>query len=126
MTRFAREFNGELGEFWYKDAHKQVEKMKAQWDNGDIICEEDGAVKWKSNGHYLPEDCAEILAYTFVNFSRKATEIKRDAQTKEFLDSYRKTHANRVLSDEERYEMICTFGKGATVVDAITGQRFHL
>ena len=54
MTRFAREWNGELGAFWQKNAHEEAARLLAQRDNIEV--EEDGAAKWKSNGSYLPAD----------------------------------------------------------------------
>lgn len=49
-----------------------------------------------------------------------------DAETRKFLEQYRKAMANHVPSAEERMEMENAFGKGAVVVDVITGQRFQL
>ena len=49
MTRFAREWNGELGAFWQKNAHEEAARLLAQRDNIEV--EEDGAAKWKSSGN---------------------------------------------------------------------------
>ena len=51
MTRFAREWNGELGAFWQKNAHEEAARLLAQRNNIEV--EEDGAAKWRSNGSYL-------------------------------------------------------------------------
>ena len=87
MTRFAREWNGELGAFWQKNAHEEAARLLAQRDNIEV--EEDGAAKWRSNGSYLPADVVEKLSFAGADFfSAEATAAKREAQTAEFLGSY--------------------------------------
>ena len=119
MTRFAREWNGELGAFWQKNAHEEAARLLAQRDNIEV--EEDGAAKWKSNGSYLPADVVEKLIFAGADFfSEEATAAKREAQTAEFLGSYRRNHRT---TTEERAEMEAAFGKGTTVVNIITGEK---
>lgn len=122
MTRFARERNGELGAFWQKNAHEEAARLLAQRDNIEI--EEDGAAKWKSNGSYLPADVVEKLTFAGADFfSAEATAAKREAQTAEFLGSYRRNHRT---TTEERMEMEAAFGKGTTVVNILTGEKIKL
>ena len=122
MTRFAREWNGELGAFWQKNAHEEAARLLAQRDNIEV--EEDGAAKWKSNGSYLPADVVEKLIFAGTDFfSAEATAAKREAQTAEFLGSYRRNHRT---TTEERAEMEAAFGKGTTVVNIITGEKIKL
>ena len=138
MTRFAREWNGELGAFWQKNAHEEAARLLAQRDNIEV--EEDGAAKWKSNGSYLPADVVEKLIFAGASylpadvveklifagadfFSEEATAAKREAQTAEFLGNYRRNHKTTA---EERTEMEAAFGKGTTVVNIITGERIKL
>ena len=122
MTRFAREWNGELGAFWQKNAHEEAARLLAQRDNIEI--EEDGAAKWRSNGSYLPADVVEKLIFAGADFfSEEATAAKREAQTAEFLGNYRRNHKTTA---EERTEMEATFGKGTTVVNIITGVKIKL
>lgn len=122
MTRFAREWNGELGAFWQKNAHEEAARLLAQ--RGNIEVEEDGAAKWKSNGSYLPADVVEKLIFAGAEFfSEEATAAKREAQTAEFLENYRR---NRRTTAEERAEMEAAFGKGTTVVNIITGEKIKL
>lgn len=134
-STFARDLaglNGKGAEMIAKETVKYVEKM---FYKGYIEVEGDGAMKWKSNGHYLPEDCARAVAFIrndgndtqhrmIANASVEATNEKRKAQDEETLKEYRESRKNHVLSDEERYEMACAFGKGTKVVDVITGQTF--
>ena len=122
MTRFAREWNGELGAFWQKNAHEEAARLLAQRDNIEV--EEDGAAKWKSNGSYLPADVVEKLIFAGADFfSAEATAAKREAQTTEFLQNYRRSHRTTA---EERTEMEVAFGKGTTVVNIITGEKIKL
>lgn len=122
MTRFAREWNGELGAFWQKNAHEEAARLLAQRDNIEV--EEDGAAKWRSNGSYLPADVVEKLTFAGADFfSEEATAAKREAQTAEFLGNYRRNHRTKA---EERTEMEAAFGKGTTVVNIITGEKIKL
>ena len=122
MTRFAREWNGELGAFWQKNAHEEAARLLAQRDNIEV--EEDGAAKWRSNGSYLPADVVEKLIFAGADFfSEEATAAKREAQTAEFLGNYRRNHRT---TTEERAEMEAAFGKGTTVVNIITGEKIKL
>ena len=122
MTRFAREWNGELGAFWQKNAHEEAARLLAQRDNIEV--EEDGAAKWKSNGSYLPADVVEKLIFAGADFfSAEATAAKREAQTAEFLGNYRRNHKT---TTEERMEMAAAFGKGTTVVNILTGEKIKL
>ena len=103
MTRFAREWNGELGAFWQKNAHEEAAK---------------------SNGSYLPADVVEKLIFAGADFfSEEATAAKREAQTTEFLQNYCRSHRTTA---EERTEMEAAFGKDTTVVNIITGEKIKL
>lgn len=125
---FANQWNGFLGDFWYKNAREEVERLYNQKD--EMIIEEDGAVRWKSNGNYLPDDCMEKLEYAPYDLrskiSREATKIKRDIQTQEFLEEYREQTKHHVYTEEELKEMRDAFGAGATVVDVFAGTIIHI
>ena len=125
---FKNQWNGLLGDFWYKEARKEVERLYNERDN--MIIEEDGAVRWISSGNYLPDDCMEKLEYAPVDFSskisREATKIKRDKQQHEFIVEYRKQMENHEYTEEELGEMRNAFGAGATVINVFTGTVIHL
>lgn len=123
MTRFEREISGSLGDFWKKNAQEEVKKAVAQADK-EAAVEEDGAIKWKSNGRYLMDDFCEKLEYAGYAFSREATAKKRDAQNAESLAEYRRN--SRGLSGEELAEARAAFGEGATVVNILTGEKTRL
>ena len=86
--------------------------------------DEDGAVRWKSNGRCLMDDFCEKLEYAGYPFSREATAKKRDAQNEESIAEYRRNH--RGLSGEALAEARSAFGEGATVVNILTGERTKL
>lgn len=89
MTRFEREINGSLGDFWKRNAQEEVKKAAAKAD-ADATVEADGAIKWNSNGRYLMDDFCEKLEYAGYPFSREATARKRDSQNEESLAEYRR------------------------------------
>ena len=123
MTRFEREINGSLGDFWKKNAEEEVKKAVAQADEKATV-DEDGAVRWKSNGRCLMDDFCEKLEYAGYPFSREATARKRDAQNEESIAEYRRNH--RGLSGEALAEARSAFGEDATVVNILTGERTKL
>lgn len=124
MTRFMRELNGDFGEFWKKNAEQDIAKMQKRADAGEIEVDENGAAFWVSSNNYLPEDCAEMLSYTDFIFDIQATAEARDKQTNEFVEEYRKNYKGP--SEEEKAEMRADFGKGAEIVDVITGKTIRL
>lgn len=122
MTRFEKEISGKLGEYWVKSAKAEVERMMVKAST-EATVEEDGAIKWNSNGQYLPADCCEKLVYGGFDFDNEATATKRAEQTAKTIEQYRKARAEYGYSKEEIAEMRNAFGKG-TVVDVFTGKRF--
>ena len=123
MTRFAMEWNGQLGAYWEAQAHAEAERLMGM--RADIEVDDDGAAKWVSSGRYLPADVVEKLTFAGADFfSAEATAVKRTAQNAAFIDSYSRNHKGP--SAEERIEMAAAFGKGTTVVNVITGTRTRL
>lgn len=125
MTRFQKEISGEFGEWWKKNAEREVSEALNRVKT-DAIVEEDGAIRWISSGNYIPDDYCEKLEYGGYNFSREATRIKKDGQQSKFAEEYRERMKNYKPSEEELYEMKCAFGEGVEIVDVITGQKIFL
>lgn len=123
MTRFEREINGSLGDFWKRNAQEEVKKAVAQADEKATV-EADGAIRWNSNGSYLMDDFCEKLEYAGYPFDREATAKKRDAQNEEFLAEYRRN--DKGLSGEALAEARAAFGEGTVVVDVLTGRQTRL
>lgn len=108
---------------------KVMVNTKDRWDSRDhfseAIVEDDGAIKWECNGHYLMNDTMQnIIENGFTAFSVAATQEKREAQNAAFFSSYRKQR--RTISQEELAEMRAAYGTGVTVVDVISGQEITL
>ncbi len=121
MTRFQMEFNGSLGAFWAEHAKQEIAKMQERADNEEIRTNMNGAAFWNSNGNCLPDDAAEILSYTDFPFSLEETKRARKLQSAMFLERYQHT-----TTTEEKVEMEAAFGKGATIMNVITGERISL
>lgn len=119
MTRFEMEIMGKFGEWWQKDAQKRAAKMVEQAKK-DAVVESDGAIKWKTNGNYLPDDCCAMLEWAGFEFDREATDAKREAQTEKFFSEYIKRQ--KEYNNEELSEMRSVFGAGTVVVDVISGR----
>ena len=123
MTRFQKEISGQLGDYWQASAEQDVKEAVIDADKNAIV-EDDGAIKWKSNDAYIPDDFCEKLEYAGYKFSREATAVKRNAQVQKELAQYRANYTGP--SDEEVAEMRAAFGEGETVVDVITGKTIKL
>ena len=123
MTRFEQELSGSLGAFWKNHAEEEIVKMQARVDNDKIRTNIGGGAFWNSNGNYLPQEAAEVLAHCDFPFSIEETKRAREAQTAAFLENYRMNHRT---SEEEKAEMKAAFGTGTTVVNVITGERISL
>lgn len=123
MTRFQREVSGELGAFWEKHAKEEAAEAARKAAEGATV-EEDGAIRWNSNGSYIPDDFCEKLEYEGFPFSRAATAAKREAQVAKELEAYRSAH--RGLDAETLAEARAAFGEGTTICDVITGEKITL
>lgn len=128
MTRFEQELSGALGDFWKKNAEQEIKKMEDRQLNGEIWFGADGVVRWRSNNKVMPKHCREILSHTAYRslYDEEASAEAEDAETIAFFQKYRESRRNHKVSAEERAEMTAAFGKGATVVDVITGQVVRL
>lgn len=127
MSRFEREIKGLLGEYWKKDAEKQVAKIREEFEAGEITVDENGVAR-NCIGRILMDDLAEVLEYAKCCewFSREATEVARTNADKEFIREYKAAQAQRDYSQEELFEMRAAFGTGTTIVDVLTGKEITL
>lgn len=123
MTRFQRELNGELGEFWKKDAEKQLEKVRLELAEGKISIDAEGVAR-NCIGRVLMDDLLEQLCMVTDKVNTEATRMARVAESAVFLDEYRARR--NPPSVEELAEIQAAFGAGATVVDVLTGEKIAL
>ena len=123
MTRFQRELSGELGEFWKKEAEKQLDKVRAELAEGKISIDAEGVAR-NCIGRVLMDDLLEQLGIATDKVNAEATRAARETENAAFLDEYRARR--NAPSAEELAEIRATFGAGATVVDALTGEKIIL
>ena len=122
-TRFQQELSGKLGAFWQKHAEEQLAQVKADLDSGEITIDEAGVAR-NCIGRVLMDDLLEMVEMVTDKADSAATQAAREAEVKADLESYRA--ARRAPSAEEMAEMRAAFGEGATVVDALTGEKIQL
>lgn len=85
-------------------------------------------------GYWVFPDNLRVVPMHVAHFARflgKHIVIKRhkmayDQQTREFIQECVESQKDRVLSDEERFEMEAAFGKGTEVVDILSRKRFRV
>ena len=123
MTRFQKELSGQLGEFWKKDAEKELDKVRAELANGEITIDENGVAR-NCIGRVLMSDMLEKLTYVTDKVNAENTKAARDEEVSRELEEYRRNYKGP--SEEELLEMRAAFGAGTEVVDIITGQRIQL
>ena len=124
MTRFQKELSGSLGAFWKKNAEEELKRVKTDLENGRITIDENGVARNRI-GRVLINDMLEKLEMVTDRVNAEATRAARDEEVERELAEYRKAHQGPP-SEEERFEMTAAFGKGATVVDCITGRKIRL
>ena len=123
--RFKRDYNGEFGEFWKKEADKEVAKRLEEYENGELLIDEYGVAYWASNNRALPEECALQAKYAGLPIDLDLTRELELNQTEKFLEEYRESRKNHVYTEEELGEMRNAFGEGQVIVDVITGQKIN-
>ena len=146
MTRFEKELSGALGAYWKKSAEKELEKVREELKQGLITIDENGVARNRI-GRVLMSDMLEKLTYITDAVDAEATTKAREEENTKALEEYKKNAAEattkareeetakaleeyrknaRPATEEELDEMRAAFGKGKTVVNIITGQKYHL
>lgn len=120
MTRFQANLKGLNGEFWRKDAERELQEIKADLEAGNITIDEEG-VGYNSIGRVLMSDLAEKVALVTDRIDLDATEAARDEEVRISLQNYKP-----IMDDETLMEMRAAFGEGVVVRDIVTGERITL
>ena len=123
MTRFEKELSGALGAYWKQSAEKELEKVREELEKGLITIDGNGVARNRI-GRVLMNDMLEKLTYVTDAVDAEATTKAREEETAKAIEEYRKNA--RPATEEELDEMRAAFGTGKTVVNIITGQRYHL
>lgn len=123
MTRFMKEYNGMLGEYWKKEAEKELAKVKAELENGKITIDENGIAR-NCIGRVLMSDMLEKLALVTDQVDVEATTRARDEEVARELKAYKESR--RPYTEDEINEMRAAFGPGTKVRDIFTGEEITL
>ena len=123
MTRFEKELSGALGAYWKQSAEKELEKVREELEQGLITIDGNGVARNRI-GRVLMSDMLEKLTYVTDAVSPEATKAAREEENAKAIEEYRRNA--RPATEEELAEMRAAFGRGRTVVNIITGQRYHL
>ena len=123
MTRFEREISGSLGEFWKKNAQKELDQLRSELERGEITIDRNGVAR-NCIGRVLMSDLLEKLTYITDKVSIEATTEARELEVAAELAEYRRNA--HPYSQEQLAEMRAAFGSGTTVVNVFTGESYEL
>ena len=123
MTRFEKELSGALGEFWKKEAEKELQKIKAELEEGKITIDENGVAR-NCIGRVLMSDMAEKVSKVTDKISIEATAAERSIEVSKSIEEYKRNYKGP--SAEELSEMRAAFGEGTKVVNILTGETINL
>ena len=123
-TRFQQEISGDLGEFWQKEAIKELEGYQKDIEEGNITIDDNGVARNKI-GRAVMSDLLERLMYLHLpNLNEEATIAAREKEVEESIAEYKRNY--QPPTDEYLAEMKAAFGEGTTVVDIISGATIQL
>ncbi len=82
-----------------------------------------GVYRWKTNDHVPPIECMEGqgLDQDLID----ACQIVREMEQAEFLADYIENMHGRAPAQEEMFERRAAFGRGKTIVNVITSQKYN-
>lgn len=83
-----------------------------------------GVLRWKSNNKVVPEDAANLAYAIGIGVSLSACQRVRDAELARFFSEYRNSCAVQKPSADEQAERVAAFGRGATIINIITGEKY--
>lgn len=123
MTRFEKELSGALGEYWKKEAEKELSSIRKDIEEGRITIDEFGVAR-NCVGRALQNDMLEKVMMVSYRVNAEATRKECEKETMAAIEAYRANYTEP--SEEELFEMRAAYGKGTTVVDVITGRKIKL
>lgn len=100
----------------YESAIKVLDESKATVDAA-------GAIRWRSSGNIVPDDCLAMAEIPEAVRARCA--VARTADTKAFFKRYRESGAD-VMGPGQLAEARAAHGPGVELVNVITGRRTRL
>ena len=119
MTRFEKELSGALGAYWKGEAEKELQKIRAELEAGEITIDGKGVAR-NCIGRVLQRDMEEKVSFVTDRIDRKATARAREEEVRRQLEELRRTA--KPMSAGEKQRLRREIGPGQTVVDLITGE----
>lgn len=123
MTRFMEELKGMRGDFWQKEAEKELEKVKAELAAGKITIDENGIAR-NCIGRILMSDMLEKVALVSDKVDVEATTKVREEADRKSIEKYKRSRKG--YTQDELNEMRAVFGVGTTIRDIFTGEEITL
>lgn len=123
MTRFEKELSGALGEYWKKEAEKELSSIRKDIEEGRITIDEAGVAR-NCVGRALHNDMLEKVMMVSYRVNGEATRKECEKEALAAIEAYRANYTGP--SEEELFEMRAAYGRGTTVVDVITGRKIKL
>lgn len=99
---------------------QEADRLVAKFETDATVT--DGVVRWNSNKSVPPQDILDFWKFLGKPFDYAKSSKVREDETSQFLQDYRKAQKGRRRSREEMFELRANFGRGAKVVDVITGK----
>lgn len=124
-TRFEKELNGSLGEYWQRSAKEELRKIEEEIKCGKITIDENGVAR-NCIGRIVTSEIAEKITYVDDRIDIEATTEAREIEDSISIARYKKAMENHKYSEEELSEMRSAFGAGTVVVDVLTGREIQL
>lgn len=123
MTRFMEELKGMRGNFWQKEAEKELEKVKAELAAGKITIDENGIAR-NCIGRILMSDMLEKVALVSDKVDVEATTKVREEADRKSIEKYKRSRKG--YTQDELNEMRAVFGAGTTIRDIFAGEEITL
>ena len=123
MTRFMEELKGMRGDFWQKEAEKELEKVKAELAADKITIDENGIAR-NCIGRILMSDMLEKVALVSDKVDVEATTKEREEADRKSIEKYKRSRKG--YTQDELNEMRAVFGAGTTIRDIFTGEEITL
>lgn len=122
MTDYVKYHEDPNAPIWAKrDAERLLGKFAT-----DATVDQNGIVRWNSNGRVPPADILALWAHVGKPFNLELSNETRDVELSLSLADYRERQQDVLPSAEEMFEMRAAFGEGAEVVNIITGKTTKL
>ena len=119
---------------WRKGGCIMSEKayVVRKYEEGEVHIQ-DGVYGWffAETGEHRPFDEEQMQSLIDVGYATHDnavyTKIAKEKADREFLKAYRERRANQTVEERAEYlaELTSAYGKGETIVDVLTGEKFY-